>query len=324
MAEIVKESLKSYYFSGQSGMPRAAPLPRDSNLREARCFNCGSYNHSLKDCLKPRDAAAVTNACKEFQSKKTPSSGSRGPQLFTGYYQRTPLLGIIAIQELDPPPWLNRMRELRYPSGYLDSEEEDEPSGIMIFGDEETDDTVKDNGKCTTTTNQEFISMSGDHDKSEEPKSREKMRVDFLGINAPEPENAGEKWVTPQNASNSNIPHKPLDNEYIAAKMIHHDQWHLRGCDMPPSTPYGPGFSPLVLPHDINLPTLTPLHPREASSPRGIPMTRSPGYQNLVSNHLSPCHPGYSSIHSRGALPIVPSWNLGGDHHSPYFHGDSA
>ncbi|KAL9252157.1 Zinc finger CCHC domain-containing protein [Drosera capensis] len=312
----------------------------DSNLREAaRCFNCGSYNHSLKDCFKPRDAAAVTNARKEFQSKKTPGSGPRGPQLITRYYQSSPAgkydglkpgvlspetRTLLGLEELDPPPWLNRMRVLGYPPGYLDSEEEDEPSGIMIFGDEETDDTVRDNGKCATTINQEFISMSGDNDISEEPKSRKKMAVDFPGINAPVPENAGEKWVTPQNASNPNVSHKPFDNGYIAANMHHHDQWHLRGCVMPPSIQYGPGFSPLVLPHDINMPTLTPLHPREAASPRGIPIPRSPVYQNLVSNHLSPYHPGYSSIPSPGDLPTVPSWTLGGDHHSPYFHGDSA
>ncbi|KAL3646090.1 hypothetical protein CASFOL_011270 [Castilleja foliolosa] len=35
--------------------------------------------------------------------------------------------------ELDPPPWLNRMREMGYPPGYLDVGAEDQPSGITIF-----------------------------------------------------------------------------------------------------------------------------------------------------------------------------------------------
>lgn len=50
----------------------------------SRCFNCGSYNHSLKDCRKPRDNAAVNNARNKY--KKHHSSGSRNS---TRYYQNS-------------------------------------------------------------------------------------------------------------------------------------------------------------------------------------------------------------------------------------------
>ncbi|KAH9625068.1 hypothetical protein KSS87_010558 [Heliosperma pusillum] len=121
-----------------------------SHVREApRCFNCGSYNHPLSGCIKPVNKAAVNSARKDFQSKRNQNSN---PRLLTRYYQDSPggkfdglipgalsaetrkLLGLGA---LDPPPWLNRMRELGYPPGYLDPEEENQPSGITIFGDGE-------------------------------------------------------------------------------------------------------------------------------------------------------------------------------------------
>lgn len=50
----------------------------------SRCFNCGSYNHSLKDCRKPRDNAAVNSARNKY--KKHHSSGSRNS---TRYYQNS-------------------------------------------------------------------------------------------------------------------------------------------------------------------------------------------------------------------------------------------
>lgn len=36
----------------------------------SRCFNCGSYNHSLKECPKPRDNVAVNNARKQHKSRR--------------------------------------------------------------------------------------------------------------------------------------------------------------------------------------------------------------------------------------------------------------
>ena len=53
----------------------------------SRCFNCASYNHSLKECPKPRNNAAVNNARKQHMSKRNQNAGSRNP---TRYYQNTP------------------------------------------------------------------------------------------------------------------------------------------------------------------------------------------------------------------------------------------
>lgn len=53
----------------------------------SRCFNCGSYNHSLKECPKPRDNIAVSNARKQQKTRRNQNASSRNP---TRYYQSTP------------------------------------------------------------------------------------------------------------------------------------------------------------------------------------------------------------------------------------------
>uniref|UniRef100_A0A7C9D3H9 CCHC-type domain-containing protein n=1 Tax=Opuntia streptacantha TaxID=393608 RepID=A0A7C9D3H9_OPUST len=100
-------------------------------LDAPRCFNCGSYSHSLKECPKPRDNAAVNNSRKQLKSRRNQTAGMRN---LTRYYQDSPggkyeglRPGVLApetrqllgLGEFDPPPWLNRMREIGYPPGYL-------------------------------------------------------------------------------------------------------------------------------------------------------------------------------------------------------------
>ena len=53
----------------------------------SRCFNCGSYSHSLKNCPKPRNNAAVNSARKQLKSKRNQNASSRNP---TRYYQNSP------------------------------------------------------------------------------------------------------------------------------------------------------------------------------------------------------------------------------------------
>ncbi|XP_022962082.1 uncharacterized protein LOC111462629 isoform X2 [Cucurbita moschata] len=184
----------------------------------SRCFNCGSYNHSLKDCRKPRDNAAVNNA--RNKSKKHYSSGSRNS---TRYYQNSrggkyddlrpgaldaETRQLLGLKELDPPPWLNRMRELGYPPGYLDPENEDQPSGITIFADEETDE--KEDGEITET---------------EYSNPRKKMSVEFPGINAPIPENADERlWAAEPSSSG-------LPRNWSNQRLNHHTDYDGRGND---------------------------------------------------------------------------------------------
>ncbi|GLJ12046.1 hypothetical protein SUGI_0182780 [Cryptomeria japonica] len=180
----------------------------------SRCFNCGSYSHGLKDCSKPRDNTAITNARNEHKSKRAQASGPRCPQR---YYQNSPggkfegikpgMLGSetrqsLGIGELDPPPWLNRMRELGYPPGYLDSDNPDEPSGIVIYADDENMELEEEG---------EFI--ESDFSKPSEIK---RMTVPFPGINAPIPENADERlWSGSNLASDDPNMDRKADGGHI-------------------------------------------------------------------------------------------------------------
>lgn len=165
-------------------------------MNASRCFNCDSYGHALKDCPKPRDNAAVNNARKQFHANKNVHAG---PHVPTRYYQNSPrgmfdglkpgclaaeTRTLLGIGELDPPPWLYRMRKLGYPPGYLDFEEEDKTSGITIYTDEKED---KENDELMF--------------KLDNKEPQKKMSVYFPGINAPIPENGDQiRWAAPQSA----------------------------------------------------------------------------------------------------------------------------
>ncbi|PWA69996.1 PSP, proline-rich [Artemisia annua] len=181
-------------------------------LNASRCFNCDAYDHALKECPKPFNKVNVNNARKMFQQKnKRPA----GPRVLTRYYQNTPggkfdglkpgsldpeTRKLLGIGEFDPPPWLNKMRELGYPPGYLDLEEQDQPSGIIIHGKR---DTTEENEQCVDT-----ISTN----------SKRKMSVDFPGINAPIHVKANKNiWATP--CLNAPIPVKANQNSWATPSL---------------------------------------------------------------------------------------------------------
>ncbi|XP_077253714.1 uncharacterized protein LOC143892742 isoform X2 [Tasmannia lanceolata] len=215
---------------GPTSLDGSANLERGMETLEAsRCFNCGSYNHALKECPKPRDNVAVNNARKQHNSKRNPATGPRCP---TRYYQISPggkyeglragVLGAetrqcLGIGELDPPPWLNRMREIGYPPGYLDSEAQDEPSGITIFADEETKAEHED----------------GEIMEAGEPEAQKKMTVEFPGINGPIPENADQRrWTASSGPSGldsyKNRQHPRPNRSSEAGKGHYRDQRRSR------------------------------------------------------------------------------------------------
>ncbi|XVF63181.1 hypothetical protein PTKIN_Ptkin09bG0067600 [Pterospermum kingtungense] len=122
------------YSMGLASADGSSNLEGGLELKDAasRCFNCGSYSHSLKQCPKPRDNVAVNTARKQHQkSKHNQNTASRSA---IRYYQNSQggkyddlkpgVLGpetrqLLGLGEFDPPPWLNRMREIGYPPGYL-------------------------------------------------------------------------------------------------------------------------------------------------------------------------------------------------------------
>lgn len=247
---------------------------RAVDMREApRCFNCGSFNHPLSECQKPRDNAAVNSARKQFLNKKNQNGR---PRAQTRYYQESPAgkfdglkpgvlsaetRKLLGLGELDPPPWLNRMRELGYPLGYLDSDEEDEPSGIAIFGDEETKDVDARNDLPLDVRT-----------------SQKKMTVDFPGINAPIPENADQKnWTAPLSPAPVSPWNQSDNNRWSYAQEsvnngLFHGMHGPRNHIEAQSPPFGLGLSPPLSHYPNNY------YPREPFSPRGVPIPGSPRY----------------------------------------------
>ncbi|KAL2522893.1 Proline-rich spliceosome-associated (PSP) family protein/zinc knuckle (CCHC-type) family protein [Forsythia ovata] len=168
-------------------------------LETSRCFNCGSYSHALKECPKPRDNVTINNARKQHKTRRNQHTSSRN---LTRYYESSPggkydglrpgvldseTQKLLGLGELDPPPWFNRMREIGYPPGYLDPDDDDQPSGITIFADEATKEETEEG---------EILELS-----VAEPSR--KMSVKFPGINAPIPENADERlWAAGSSSYN--------------------------------------------------------------------------------------------------------------------------
>ncbi|CAM6129694.1 unnamed protein product [Calypogeia fissa] len=205
----------------------------------SRCFNCGSYTHSLRSCTRPHSATAIRNARDILLNKR----GSR-PRTPSRYYQCSPggkfddikpgVLSIearkaIGIGELDPPPWLNRMREIGYPPGYLD-DADDESSGIQIFDDDTQAAAKKESSKDDNTVEKGT--------PVEESKAGKKMTVEYPGINAPIPERADKiMWAAPP---------EPQPFESRGCKRPYHQisQMQYSGSGMlSPQSPWAGGMS---------------------------------------------------------------------------------
>ncbi|CAL9753808.1 unnamed protein product [Musa acuminata subsp. burmannicoides] len=282
-------------------------------LGASRCFNCGSYSHSLRDCPKPRDNIAISNARKMHTSKRNPTAGNHAQ---VRYYQKAPgkfdnlqagVLGAetrecLGIGEYDPPPWFHRMREMGYPPGYLDVDDEDQPSGITIYADEETKEEYED-GELP--------------ERSEPEPPQRKMTVKFPGINAPLLENADHhRWAAPSTGSGSN----PVRNR-VHHRLDHssdHHGWNFQEQRWPsdlrvngaPDTEHVfsssyPGYSPRYSPYNYN------------------PIPRSPDLGRSLSDRgwRSPLHYETSPAHSpHSPHPYPSATHSPKDHHWSHDH----
>lgn len=270
------------YALGLTSMDDLNNLERGlETLDASRCFNCGSYNHSLKECPKPRDNVAVNNARKQHQSKRNQPVG---PRIATRYYQNSPggkydglkpgVLGpetrkILNLGEFDPPPWLNRMREIGYPPGYLDAVDEDQSSGIIIYADEETrEEEDKENLKLNTSILQKTMS------------------VDFPGINAPIPEHADERrWTTSQlPVSFDSLRNRANLRSNCSSESISNGLPHNQRGPRDYRDGGFPGYSPTMFDHSRGYSGFSLSRPSEYFSLRGD----NP-------NGYSGCNPNYAS-----------------------------
>ncbi|KAM6246753.1 zinc finger CCHC domain-containing protein 8 isoform 1-T2 [Porphyrio hochstetteri] len=116
--------------------PKSRPKPH--------CFNCGSEDHQMKDCPKPRNAARISEKRKEFLE----ACGEASNQNFQQRYHAEEveerfgkfkpgviseeLQDALGVTDKSLPPFIYRMRQLGYPPGWL-KEAEMEHSGLALY-----------------------------------------------------------------------------------------------------------------------------------------------------------------------------------------------
>ncbi|XP_044131658.1 zinc finger CCHC domain-containing protein 8 [Bufo gargarizans] len=115
------------------------------------CFNCGSEEHQLKDCPKPRDSVHIGMKRKEFMNSCAESGNQNYQQRYhveevaERFGQFKPgliseeLQEALGISERHIPPFIYRMRELGYPPGWL-KDAELENSGLSLYDGKDTSD----------------------------------------------------------------------------------------------------------------------------------------------------------------------------------------
>ncbi|NXP25493.1 ZCHC8 protein, partial [Scytalopus superciliaris] len=108
------------------------------------CFNCGSEDHQMKDCPKPRNAARISEKRKEFLEACGDTSNQNFQQRYHveeveerfGKFKPGVISGVLqdalGVSDRSLPPFIYRMRQLGYPPGWL-KEAEMEHSGLALY-----------------------------------------------------------------------------------------------------------------------------------------------------------------------------------------------
>ncbi|XP_071618966.1 zinc finger CCHC domain-containing protein 8 isoform X2 [Heliangelus exortis] len=124
------------------------------------CFNCGSEDHQMKDCPKPRNAARISEKRKEFLEACGEASNQNFQQRYHaeeveerfGKFKPGVISGelqdALGVTDKSLPPFIYRMRQLGYPPGWL-KEAEMEHSGLALY-DGKDDGGTEDEGSCQT------------------------------------------------------------------------------------------------------------------------------------------------------------------------------
>ncbi|XP_059844199.1 zinc finger CCHC domain-containing protein 8 isoform X1 [Hypanus sabinus] len=151
------------------------------------CFNCGSTEHQLKDCPKPRDLARISEKRKEFNAmaSDSPHSGSQQRYHAERFEKFKP--GIISAELREAlgmtdetlPPFIYRMRQLGYPPGWL-LETQQENSGLALYDGKDTSDGEMEHDK--------------QHPKAHFPSYDTSKLIDYAGFNTVIPKGIQDEW----------------------------------------------------------------------------------------------------------------------------------
>ena len=101
---------------------------------QAACFNCGSTDHAIRDCKKPRNINRINKAKKSFSFKQERyhvDIEQRFAHLQPG--ETTDCLkSALGLRKGEIPFYFYRMRKLGYPPGWLE-EAKVTDSGIALY-----------------------------------------------------------------------------------------------------------------------------------------------------------------------------------------------
>ncbi|NWU35688.1 ZCHC8 protein, partial [Hylia prasina] len=150
-------------------------IPVKPKRPKPHCFNCGSEDHQMKDCPKPRNAARINEKRKEFLE----ACGDSGNQNFQqryhaeeveerfGKFKPGVISGVLqdalGVSDKSLPPFIYRMRQLGYPPGWL-KEAEMEHSGLALYdgkGEPEAEDEGSPKPKRVTYDVSKLINYPG-------------------------------------------------------------------------------------------------------------------------------------------------------------------
>ncbi|NXK32662.1 ZCHC8 protein, partial [Piprites chloris] len=139
------------------------------------CFNCGSEDHQMKDCPKPRNAARISEKRKEFLEACGDTSNQNFQQRYHveeveerfGKFKPGVISGVLqdalGVTDKSLPPFIYRMRQLGYPPGWL-KEAEMEHSGLALYdgkGDGDAEDEESPQHKRITYDVSKLVNYPG-------------------------------------------------------------------------------------------------------------------------------------------------------------------
>ncbi|XP_070572126.1 zinc finger CCHC domain-containing protein 8-like [Ptychodera flava] len=159
--------------------------PKKKTKAKATCFNCGSEDHSLRECNKPRDLVRISQNRQLFMEQFGTSPRSNryhkdGEELAKKFPNVKPgfvsdaLREALGIGKHQLPPYIYHMRLHGYPPGYL-KDAEIESSGLTMYNHE---------GKATTDTGDEL--ETGEISDQEKRTLYDPHKIiEFPGFNVP-------------------------------------------------------------------------------------------------------------------------------------------
>ncbi|KFU90223.1 Zinc finger CCHC domain-containing protein 8, partial [Chaetura pelagica] len=284
--------------------PKSRPKPH--------CFNCGSEDHQMKDCPKPRNAARISEKRKEFLEACGETSNQNFQQRYHaeeveerfGKFKPGVISGelqdALGVTEKSLPPFIYRMRQLGYPPGWL-KEAEMEHSGLDDGG---TDDEGSRQPKRITYDVSKLINYpgfnistpSGIPDEWQmfgsipmQPSQQKDVFAHYLSnFHAPSPK-ASNKRAASQSSSYPSKRPKEDSLEVPAADMDLDSDLEV---SQRPQTQNSFEFQPPLPPGSPSLSTPPPLPqgtpPTQPSTPTHTPLPRTTPLSNPSSDNPEP------------------------------------